>query len=115
MKDKTKVFYDGNCKVCSKEINFYKKLDQKKKIEWVNIHGPFLKPNAGGIKKKDLMRILHLKTEDGKILKGIDAFIKIWDNIKYFKILVLILKIHPFKKFANFIYMIWAKNRKIKY
>ena len=54
MKDKTKVFYDGNCKVCSKEINFYKKLDKKKTIEWVNIHGPFLKSNSGDIKKKRL-------------------------------------------------------------
>ena len=38
MKDKTKVFYDGNCKDCSKEINFYKKLDKKKTIEWVKIN-----------------------------------------------------------------------------
>lgn len=115
MKNKTKVFYDGNCKICNREINFYKKLDNKKKIEWINIHGPFLKSSSENIDKKDLMRVLHLKTEDGKILKGVDAFIKIWSSIKYFGVFVPFLKIYPLKKFVNFIYMVWAKNRKIKY
>ena len=115
MRDKTKVFYDGNCKICNREINVYKRLDNEKKIEWVNIHGPSLKSNSEGIDKEDLMRVLHLKTEDGQILKGVDAFIKIWSNIRYLKILVLVLKIYPLKKIVNFFYMIWAKNRKIKY
>ena len=29
---KIKVFFDGSCKVCSKEISFYNKYDKKKKF-----------------------------------------------------------------------------------
>ena len=32
-----KVYYDDNCKVCSKEIKFYKKFGIKN-IDWIGIH-----------------------------------------------------------------------------
>ena len=38
MKKKIKVFYDGKCNICNKEINFYSKIDKKNKFEWINIH-----------------------------------------------------------------------------
>ncbi len=115
MKKKTKVFYDGNCKICSREINFYKKLDEEKKISWLDIHKSSTKYKSINLKKKELMDILHLQTENGEILKGVDAFIKIWSNVKYFGLLAFCLKFYPLKKIFNFIYMIWAKNRKIRY
>ena len=31
-KKKTKVYFDGNCNICSKEIQFYKNIDKKKNL-----------------------------------------------------------------------------------
>ena len=33
-----KVYFDGNCGLCSKEINYYRKIDKKNIFEWVNIY-----------------------------------------------------------------------------
>ena len=33
----TKVFYDGKCGLCSKEINYYKKISPNNIFEWHDI------------------------------------------------------------------------------
>ena len=39
MKDKKiKVFFDGSCKVCSKEINYYNKHDKNNKFNWIDLN-----------------------------------------------------------------------------
>ena len=35
--DLIKVFYDGKCGLCSKEINYYKKIAPKNTFEWYDI------------------------------------------------------------------------------
>ena len=34
MNKKIKVFYDGKCSVCKKEIDFYSKIDKEKSFDW---------------------------------------------------------------------------------
>ena len=36
--DTIKVYFDGNCGLCSKEINYYKKIDKKNTFDWINIY-----------------------------------------------------------------------------
>ena len=115
MSKKIKVFYDGNCKICDQEISYYKKNDINKKFEWVNIHSSKSKTYKLNLQKKELMEVLHIETESGKILKGVDAFLEIWANFKYFKFLAFFIKITPVKMLTEFIYKIWAKKRKKKY
>ena len=112
MKKKIKVFYDGNCKICDQEISYYKKNDIDKKFEWVNIHNSKSKINRLNLQKKELMDVLHIETESGKILKGVDAFLEIWANFKYFRFLAFFVKIKPVKRLTEIIYKIWAKKRK---
>ena len=33
----TKVFYDGKCGLCNKEINYYKRIAPKNIFEWYDI------------------------------------------------------------------------------
>ena len=115
MKKKIKVFYDGNCKICDQEISYYKKNDINKKFEWVNIHNSKSKINRLNLQKKELTDVLHIETESGKILKGVDAFLEIWANFKYFRFLAFFVKIEPVKRLTEIIYKIWAKKRKKKY
>ena len=115
MKKKIKVFYDGNCKVCDQEISYYKKNDINKKFEWVNIHNSKSKINRLKLQKKELMDVLHIETESGKIVKGVDAFLEIWANFKYLRSLAFFVKIKPVKRLAEIIYKIWAKKRKKKF
>ena len=58
------------------------------------------------------MDVLHIETESGKILKGVDAFLEIWGNFKYFRFLAFFVKIKPIKRLTEIVYKIWAKKEK---
>ena len=108
---KTKVYFVGNCNVCYKEIQFYKKIDKKKKFEWIDIHSNQDEIRLLGVSKNKLLKVLHVKTSSSEVKKGVDAFICIWNEFKFFKLLSMIIKLHPIKLFANFLYEKWADHR----
>ena len=80
------VFFDGKCNLCSKEINYYRKIAPKGIFDWqdINIKGnDFIKT---GIKTSDGLKILHV-LDNNVLYVGVDAFIIIWNNLSYWKIL----------------------------
>lgn len=107
----TKVFFDGNCPICKKEINTYRKLSLDKKIEWHDIS-----KNKNITKKinktqNECLRVLHVVDDSNNLKTAIDAFIEIWIKTKYFRHLVIIFKIPSIKMLANYLYKIYAKYR----
>ena len=98
-----KVFFDGKCNLCSKEINYYRKIAPKGIFEWhdINIKGnDFIKT---GIKTSDGLKILHVL--DNNVLHvGVDAFIVIWNNLSYWKVLGKLVSLPPIKQMVNLAY-----------
>ena len=111
MSKRIKVFYDGQCNICNKEINFYAKIDKNKNFDWVNIHNNNIKITNTGLSKKELLSALHIQTERGTIIKGVDAFAVMWSKFRYLKPLSFALKFKPIKIFANFLYKLWLNKR----
>ena len=111
MSKKIKVFYDGKCNICKKEIDFYSKIDKDKNFDWVNIHKNNKVINDTGLSKKELLSVLHIQTRNGSIIKGVDAFGVMWSKFKYLKLLSFAIKFKPVNIFANFLYKLWLKNR----
>ena len=107
----TKVFFDGNCPICKKEINTYKKLSLDKKIEWHDISKN--KDITKNINKtqKECLKILHVVDDRNNIKTAIDAFIEIWNKTKFFRHLVFLFKIPLIKLIANYFYKKYAKYR----
>ncbi len=111
MSKKIKVFYDGKCNICKKEINFYSKIDKNKNFDWVNIHKNTKEIKNIGLTKKELLSVLHIQTQNGSIMKGVDAFGHMWSRFRYLKFLSIAIKFKPINMFANFLYNLWLKNR----
>ena len=111
MSKKIKVFYDGKCNVCKKEIDFYSKIDKEKSFDWVNIHKNKTKINKIGLSKEELLSILHIQAQDGSIIKGVEAFGLMWSKFRYLKLLSFALKFKPINIFASFLYKLWLRTR----
>ena len=79
-KNTIKVYFDGNCGLCSKEINYYRKIDKKNIFEWVNIYINDTDLKKLGITKSEALMELHALDENGKMYKGIDSFILILEE-----------------------------------
>ena len=104
------VFFDGKCNLCSKEINYYRKIAPAGIFNWqdINIKGSdFIKT---GIKTSDGLKILHV-LDNNVLYIGVDAFIVIWNNLSYWKILGKLVSLPPIKQLASLAYRVFANWR----
>ena len=107
-----KVYFDGNCGLCSKEINYYRKIDKKNIFEWVNIYTHDTDLKKLGITKSEALMELHALDENGKMYKGVDSFILIWKNLSFFwSILGILVSFYPIYLTAKFAYRKFAIQR----
>jgi predicted DCC family thiol-disulfide oxidoreductase YuxK len=104
------VFYDGKCGLCSREINHYRKIATPGVFAWIDITvdpEPF---TTMDIPVNEGLKALHVINNDGKLHKGVDAFIIIWQALAYrWRFLAAMISlpvIHPaakilYRQFAN--------------
>jgi predicted DCC family thiol-disulfide oxidoreductase YuxK len=78
MKKKLKIFYDGACLVCHTEIEIYRKHDENKQIEFIDISLPTFSEKEYPVTKKDLNKYFHIQTPNGLFIHGVPAFMEIW-------------------------------------
>lgn len=79
------VYFDGACVLCSKEIDLYRKRDQKNAIVFVDISAQTFDPKKEGVDVTYVKKVFHVKTSDGQLLTRVDAFVAIWDAIGTFR------------------------------
>ena len=106
-----KVFYDGKCNLCSSEINYYRRISHTGIFDWVDInlmHSDFVNT---GIKVSDALKILHVIDNNNTLHLGVDAFIIIWKNLSYWKILARIVSIPIIRQIVNITYRAFANWR----
>lgn len=111
------VYFDGNCGLCNKEINFYRKITKSNPslFNWANLHEPEIL-RGESFTKTEAMEILHVKGSDNQIYKGVYAFIVIWKNIKYMKWLGYLSSIPPITFILKFLYRLFClwRSKRIK-
>ena len=64
-----------------------------------------------GVKTSDVLKMLNLVDTNNKLYVGGDAFIAIWDNLNYWKILEILVSCPVIKQIVNLIYKIFANWR----
>ncbi len=105
------IYYDGICKLCSKEIDYYKKRVAPSAVTWIDIarNGNALKNY--GISQAEALLHMHAIDGNGKVLVGVDAFIALWKQLPYWRVLAQIVSVKPVKFIATLAYSYFAKQR----
>ena len=103
------VFYDGKCGVCLREIHFYKSIAPKDKFKWIDVTEQ-CDLKRFNLKLVDVLKKIHV-IDHGKTLIGVDAFIAIWSDLKFFKILAMFISLPGIHFIASIGYGIFAKYR----
>ncbi len=106
-----KVFYDGKCGLCSKEINYYKRIAPKNTFEWHDIASNPEKLNELNVSQYDALMYLHAIDQKSNLKIGVDAFILIWSNLKHWKILSIFVRTPIIYSIANITYKLFANYR----
>lgn len=106
-----KVFYDGKCGLCSKEINYYKRIAPNNIFDWIDITESPKILKQENLDLQNTLKFLHVKDTDGKLYLGSDAFIIIWKQLRYWKILAALVSLPIIRQTANIIYKAFANWR----
>ncbi|MGK0445308.1 MAG: putative DCC family thiol-disulfide oxidoreductase YuxK [Bermanella sp.] len=75
------VFYDGQCPLCSWEIDHLKKKDVNQRIGFEDIHGDEFATKHPNLNKQQLDNLLHVQQSDGQFQTGIDATYLLWQTV----------------------------------
>ncbi len=105
------VFFDGKCGLCSKEINYYRKIAPDGIFIWHDITKSADDLKANGISLSEGLKLLHAKDIDGKFYVGVDSFILIWKQLKRWRLLAIFVSLPIIKQIINFAYKIFANWR----
>ena len=104
MKTET-LYYDGACPLCRNEITQLIKLVDNN-IAFQDVHSLDLDP----VEVESRLKILHLETAEGLILKGLDANVAAWQHTRL-GFLFRILRWPLVRQFADVVYKYWAHRR----
>lgn len=72
------VWYDGGCPLCTREIALMRRLDRRRRIDFVDLSGG--KGSACPVDRTAMLERFHAR-EGGRMLSGAAAFAAMWRAI----------------------------------
>lgn len=104
------VFYDGDCPLCRREIDFIRRLDRRHLIRFTNIAALGFDPARYGKTPDELMAEIHGMLPSGSWVRGVEVFRRMYAALG-FRPLVAITRL-PFLSHAlDAVYRLFAANR----
>jgi predicted DCC family thiol-disulfide oxidoreductase YuxK len=82
-----RVFYDGACPLCRKEISVYQRADGKGAIEWCDVSD--CKSTGLPLPREDLLARFHVQKPDGQLISGARGFVEVWRQLPGWRWLAL--------------------------
>ena len=85
-----KVFYDGGCPVCRREISYFRGRDGAETIDWIDLTTV---PDASlpdALDRQTALARFHVQGGDGSLHSGSAAFVKMWQRFSGFSLLARI-------------------------
>lgn len=73
-----RIFYDGACRVCAREVEHYGRSDHAGRLHLVDISAPEFDPTPVGISRDELMYQMHAIDAEGRVYRNVEAFWAIW-------------------------------------
>ena len=76
-----KIFYDGACPVCRREIRFYKQRAGAAGFQWLDVNNLSEEFIPSGHSRDDLLRRFHVQHPTEGVVSGTTAFALLWQEM----------------------------------
>jgi predicted DCC family thiol-disulfide oxidoreductase YuxK len=77
------VFYDGDCPLCKREIDWLRKKDRQQLIQFTDIAADDFDPDPLGRSHDELMARIHGRMPDGTVIEGVEVFRQLYSRIGF--------------------------------
>ena len=105
------VFFDGKCGLCSKEIAYYQSIAPSGIFAWMDIATDSSPLVAYQISQADALRRLHVRDDAGEWHIGAAAFLVIWQQLRYWRFLAILVGLPMIRQIAAMVYNRFADYR----
>ncbi len=106
-----RVFYDGACPVCLREMAWYRRYTSEGEIDWFDITGKEDELRRLGIDPVAALLELHVLSPAGVVTTGVDAFILLWQRAPRFKALAWLCSLPLIKPLLHRGYSYFTRRR----
>lgn len=106
-----RIFYDGACGLCRREINHYRKVAPEGVFDWVDVMANPTALANEPMSLADALMELHAKDDNGVMHVGVDAFLLIWRNIPSWRLVGTIAGFPPVTALMRAVYPVFARWR----
>lgn len=72
------VYFDGACPLCRREIGVYKNMSGADDVDWIDVSEASGSQLPDGLTREQAMARFHVRTADGHLADGGDAFAALW-------------------------------------
>lgn len=80
-KEKYTVYYDGDCPICTLEINNLKRCDKQRTMRFINLHEVDFSTHELAKDKQAMMSRIHAQRADGDWETGMPVFRQAYENV----------------------------------
>ena len=106
-----KVYYDGGCYICSREIELYRRKDTHRRIHFTDINHPKFDAKIEDLNPDEVNRLFHVRKKNGEIVVGVDGFIAVWEEISSLNFLARAARIRFIRFFLDLGYKLFVLVR----
>lgn len=107
-----KVYYNSACPVCNAGIKDQRQRMEAcgiKDIEWIDVHAHPEAAEEVGAPLEQVRERLHVKSPDGQLDVGADAFTRLWSQTPGQHWLAQLLRLPVLKQLTHLTYNIFAR------
>lgn len=104
------VFFDGDCPLCRREIDFLRRRDRQGQIAFTDIDQIDFSESTQTPDRETLMAEIHGRMPDGSIVKGVEVFRQLYSRIGW-SWPVSLSRWPGISQTLDFCYRIFARNR----
>ena len=79
------VYFDGQCPLCTREIQFYQRQRGAKNVNWVDVTKVGVLDLPFGLKQEDALARFHIVNANGQLVSGGEAFSSLWLSLPAFR------------------------------
>ena len=104
------VFHDGDCPICTREINWMRKRDVHGRIRFTDIAEPSFDPSFYDRTQEDFIAEIQGRLPSGEWLKGVEVFRRLYSAIG-FGAAVRLTRLPLIASGLDWGYRVFARNR----
>jgi predicted DCC family thiol-disulfide oxidoreductase YuxK len=104
------VYFDGECPLCTREVDLVRRLDRRSRIRFTDIAAPGFDAAVIGRTHDELMARIHAQLPDGTLVEGVEVFRQMY-GATGFGPLVSLTRIPGVSHLLDASYRWFAKNR----